>query len=260
MALRSKSHPSDGAEFDAARDSSDGISGDSLLPVVATAPTAPPSPLPKYEDIPAEMTEALRAVVNRYELRSGEPLPTSIAVTSALPGEGVTTMSQSLATLIAQEMGRFVCWVDCGWLTAGADVAASGRPDLLDLLDDQSQIHSAFQTTPELPQLISLSPGPVPENKRNLIVRSPAFERLLQILTEEFDHVVFDLPPVLSNANALAMLRQADASLFVVRHRATTVAQVQRAMESTQPTPNLGVVLNRFRSSIPRRLRRLLDG
>ncbi len=234
---------------------------DSHLPAVpAGAPSPPASPLPRYDDIPSEITEALRSIVNRHELRSGEPLPNSIAVTSALPGEGVTTVSQSLASLIAQEMGRFVCWVDCGWLTPGGDAVVTGRPDLLDLLDDHSQIHSAFQIAADLPQLISLSPGPVPENKRNLIVRSPGFERLLKILTEEFDHVVFDLPPVLSNANALAMLRQADASIFVVRHRSTTIAQVERAIESTQPTPNLGVVLNRYRSSIPRRLRRLLDG
>lgn len=228
-----------------------------LLPAVVHAPV---SPLPRYDEIAPELGEALRGIVNRYELRTGEALPNSIAVTSALAGEGVTTVSQSLATLIAQEMGLFVCWVDCSWLTARPDQPSDGRPDLLDLLADQSQIHSAFQTSPDLPKLISLSPGPVPESKRNLIVRSPGFEGLLGILADEFDHVIFDLPPILSNANALAILRRADASLIVVRHRATTVSQVQRAIESTQPTTNLGVVLNRFRPSIPQRFVRLLGG
>jgi polysaccharide biosynthesis transport protein len=217
------------------------------------------SPMPRYDDLPWEITESLRTIVNRYELRTADSLPTSIAVTSALAGEGVTTMSQALATLIAQEMGRFVCWVDCGWLTGRTGASVAGQPDLLDLLDDLAQIHSAFQTAPDLPGLISLAPGPVPESKRNLIVRSPAFERLLRVLTQEFDHVVFDLPPVLSSANSLAMLRQADASLFVVRHRSTTVAQLRRAIDSTQPTPNLGIVINRYRTSIPARVRRLLD-
>jgi protein-tyrosine kinase len=215
----------------------------------------------RYDEIPAEMAEGLRGIVNRYELRAGERLPKSIAVTSPLPGEGVTTVSQALSVMIAQEMGNFVCWVDCAWLTPdGVRDQQSGRPNLVDLLADQSRIISAFQASPDLPQLMSLTPGPVPESKRNMIVRSPEFERLLAVLADEFDHVVFDLPPVLTSANGLALLRRADASLLVVRHRSTTLAQVQRAIEATEPTPNLGTVLNRYRTSIPVRLRRLLGG
>ena len=92
-----------------------------------------------------------------------------------------------------------------------------------------------------------------------MIVRSPEFERLLSILAEEFDHVVFDIPPVLATANGLALLRQADASLLVVRHRATMLQQVKRALELTQPVPNLAVVLNRYRTRVPSVFRRLLE-
>jgi Mrp family chromosome partitioning ATPase len=163
--------------------------------------------------------------------------------------------------MLAQEMGQFVCWVDCSWLDASSNgERQSGRPNLLEILADQSRILTAFQASPELPQLMSLSPGPVPEAKRNVIVRSPEFERLLAILADEFDHVVFDIPPVLDNPNGLALLRRADASLLVVRHRSTTVDQVERAVEAMHPTPNLGVVLNRYHTSIPSRLRRLLHG
>ena len=213
----------------------------------------------RYDDIPLELGEAIRTIVNRYELRHAERLPTTIAVTSALHGEGVTTVSQALSTLLAQETGQYVCWVDCSWLAPdqGQDVP-TGRPGLLEILADRAKILSAFQTAPDLPQLMSLSPGPVPESKRNMIARSPEFDRLLDVLTSEFDHVVFDIPPVLANANGLALVRRSDASLFVVRHRSTSVRQFRRALDATEPTPNLGVVLNRFRTSIPRRLRSLL--
>ena len=231
------------------------------LPAVPTPADPIPYPLLRYDDIPEGLAEALRGIINRYELRTGTSLPNTVAVTSPLPAEGVTIVSQCLATMIAQEMGSFVCWVDCGWLTANPKSEASEhRPDLLDILADHSRIHSAFQVSPELPRLMSLAPGPVPDSKRNLIVRSPAFEQLLEVLAQEFDHVIFDVPPVLANANGLALLRQANASLIVVRHRSTTLAQVKRAVDATQPTPNLGVVLNRYRSSIPTRLARLLGG
>jgi protein-tyrosine kinase len=230
------------------------------LPAVAVEPETDSSIL-RYRDIPPELADAVREIINRYELRTRERVPKSIAVTSAMRGEGVTTVSQALATLIAQEIGSFVCWVDCQWLAGEADPARpSDRPNLLEILADQSQIMSAFRSSPELPQLVTLSPGPVPESKRNIIVRSPEFEHLLGVLAEEFDHVVFDIPPVLANANALALLRRADASVLVVRHRATLLHHVQRALDVTQPVPNLAVLLNRYRTRIPGFIRRLLRG
>ncbi len=216
------------------------------------------SPVLPYDEIPIEFAEALRAIINRRELRAGSPLPKTIAVTSALAGEGATTASQAMATLIAQEMNKFVCWVDCSWLSADAVQASPDRPSLIDILADQSRVDEAFQSPSGLPNLLSLCPGPVPDSRRNMIVRSPEFDRLLDVLTDEFDHIIFDLPPVLSNANALALIRRADASLLVARHRSTTLAQVERAIEAMHPTPNLGVLVNQFRSSIPYRLRRLL--
>jgi len=251
--------PAESSSFRADDDTSQRES-DTMLPAVSPIPKAYTSaPLLRYDNIPNELAEALRSIINRYELRGGEPLPKSIAVTSSLPGEGVTTVSQALSTMIAQEMKEFVCWVDCGWLKPNSDANVdNGRPDLLSILADQSRVLSAFHTSPDLPNLMSLAPGPVPESKRNLIVRSPEFERLLGILADEFDHVVFDLPPVLTSANGLALLRQADVSLMVVRHRSTSIVQVQRALQATQPTPNLGVVLNQYRTSIPAIIRPLL--
>jgi len=227
------------------------------LPATVGEPLPPP--LTPYDEIPGPLAEALRRIVNRHELRRDEHLPTSISVTAALRGEGTTTVSQALSTLIAQEMGRYVCWVDCSWLTGDHPVAEpDGRPGLIEILADRSKVLSAFQAVPDLPQLITLSPGYVDESKRNMIARSPEFDQLLDVLTAEFDHVIFDIPPVLQNANGLALVRRSDASLLVVRQRSTSIAQFEQALDATLPTPNLGVVLNRYRTSIPRRMRRLL--
>ena len=217
-------------------------------------------PMLMYDEIPSGLAEGLRRIVNRHELRRDEHLPTSISVTAALRGEGTTTVSQALSTLIAQEMGRYVCWVDCSWLAGDRPAEApDGRPGLIEILADRSKVLSAFQAVPGLPQLITLRPGYVEDSKRNMIARSPEFDQLLDVLTAEFDHVIFDIPPVLQNANGLALVRRSDASLLVTRQRSTSIAQFEQALDATLPTPNLGVVLNQYRTSIPRRLRRLLN-
>jgi septum formation inhibitor-activating ATPase MinD len=131
-------------------------------------------------------------------------------------------------------------------------------PDLIDILQDHSRLSSAFTSSEQLPQLVCLAPGAVPDESRNQIVRSPELQELLQILSEEFDHLVFDVPPVLGHANSLTLLRWADASLLVVKHRGTTVSEVRRSLETMDPTPNLGVVLNQYRTRIPAGVRRLL--
>lgn len=234
--------------------------GSDRLPEVSerNAGHPPRDGMPRYDQIPHQLAETLRSVVNRHELRAGEPLPRSIAVAAAQLGEGVTTISQALATIIAEEMDKFVCWVDCSWMAEDDVDPDDDRTNLADILADHSRIHSALYSSNELPRLVRLSPGPMPDASRNRVARSPEFERLLEILTDEFDHVIFDLPPLLTNASALSLLRRADTALLVVRHRSTSIAHVERAMASMEATPNLAVVLNRFDTRIPTRLRRLL--
>lgn len=211
----------------------------------------------RYDDIPTELAEAIRSVLNRNELRAGS-LPKAIVVASAVKGEGVTTVSQALATILAQETGQFVCWVDCSWLADDAGTPSPDRPNLIDMLADNSRLGGAFQASPELPSLVSLSPGPVPAADRNKIARSPEFEDLLEVLRLEFDHVIFDVPPLLAYANSLAIVRLADASLLVVRHRVSSRSQIRRAVEAMEPTSNIGVILNQYRTRIPSGIRRLL--
>lgn len=213
----------------------------------------------RHTELPPQLAEALRAIVNRYELREQAPLPSTIAVTAALSGEGVTTISQALATIIAHEMDSLVCWVDCSWLsTAPPPPYTVNRPSLVDILEEPSSIMSALQSSPECPRLMCLTVGPIAAARRNTIVRSAEFQQLLSGLGQEFDHVILDVPPVVAHSSGLALLQRSDASLLVVRHRSTTTSQFRAVVEATQPTPNLGVVLNRFRTRIPGFIRHML--
>ncbi len=204
------------------------------------------------------MLDAVRNMVNRYELSSGKELPTAIAVTSALPGEGVTTVSQALATLLAHEFGAFVCWIDCQWLSHDDIEQPDGPVGLIDVISGESDVLSALRSSSELPELMSLHAGHVPANKRHMIVRSAEFERLTSVLVSEFDHVIFDIPPVLTSADGLAILRRCDAHVFVVKHHSTSTTQVREALAATAPTTSLGVVLNHYQTKVPARIRRLL--
>ena len=81
---------------------------------------------------------------------------------------------------------------------------------------------------------------------------------MLDELEARFDHVLLDLPPVLASSDAMNLSQLADAYVLVVRQGATAESQVEAALEELQGGESLGVILNRFDSHIPTRLRRLV--
>ena len=81
---------------------------------------------------------------------------------------------------------------------------------------------------------------------------------VLDELEQRFDHLLLDLPPVLATSEAMNLSQFADSYVLVVRQGATTEGQVEAALEEMQGGDVLGVILNRFDSNIPRRIRRLV--
>ena len=58
--------------------------------------------------------------------------------------------------------------------------------------------------------------------------------------------VIFDLPPVFANDDAILAAEKLDGVLLVVEQGVTTKKQLQGAMQLIHPTPLLGTVFNRF--------------
>lgn len=247
-----------------------------------------------YDAIPFDLAESIRVILNRDGWGGRSALPTTLAVTSSLAGEGVTTISQALAAIIAEELDLRVCWFDLA-STADPDEpashpgdtdenrdngdggghddvdddvddgpvdharAADERPGLIDILAERARVDDAFLRSRNNPRLVVLSPGSVPVERRNQVIRSVELEELLGRLASEFDHVVLDVPPILSHANASALIRLADAGVLVVDHRSVSISEVRRSVDAMAPTPNLAVVINRHRPYTPRAIRRLMD-
>ena len=214
----------------------------------------------QYHEIPFQLSSPIRTFLNRYELSTGTALPRSITVTSAVAGEGTTMVSQALSTVIAVEQVRTLCWFDCSWLAAGPSARAEqdARPNLVDMFRDQSSLLDAMKQSREIPQLTALRPGPVPTEHRHRIAFSREFEELVMFLEEQFEHVVFDVPPLLDGGEGLPLLRHSDGYVLVVKQRSTTHAQVRKAIEMAAPTPNVGVFLTNYTTKTPAAIQRLI--
>lgn len=171
----------------------------------------------------------------------------AIAVTSPGNGEGKTLTAINLAISLAKEMDQTVLLVDADLRQPSVHTyfglhPLSGLSDYLTTNTplDQMLIH------PGINGLVILSGGKPLKNSSELL-GSAKMAELVQELKSRYPSriVVFDLPPVLTAADALAFSPYVDAALLVVEEGSTHRDDVVRATEMLASTRLLGTVLNK---------------
>jgi capsular exopolysaccharide synthesis family protein len=153
-------------------------------------------------------------------------------VTSAVPGEGKTTVAVDLAHAIALS-GRRVVLVelDLRRPTFAQHFPLSGGEGVTTaLLGRRSAVELLQQPLRDAPDLWVLPAGPLPPNPAELL-ESAALDALLKELADEDVTLVLDAPPLVPVADAQVLLRQShvDTALVVGRIDLTTRDQIRRA-------------------------------
>ena len=190
----------------------------------------------------SEMVRNLRSVLTRARIF---PVPKVILVTSAIPGEGKTTLSMNLAASFVQQ-GKTVLLLEADMRRPAirTSMGLPGRSGLSLLLAGESQENVIF-AHPQMPGLFLLPEGTVPLFPSELL-ESDRMRDLLKDLREDFDVIVIDAPPVLPVADARVLCEMADVTIQMARFGVTTKTALRRAHElltaySKRP---VGVVLN----------------
>lgn len=206
--------------------------------------------------IPENTRVQLQYLSTRLELNGG--MPSSIAITSALPGEGVTYIAQALAAVLSQDLGRRICLIDANWSSAEPSFEVDG-PGLAGVMLDTAALDDQIQAT-RYGNLSLIGAGELTAADRSRLSISERMAKVLVRLQGRFDHVLVDLPAVSASTSALTITSVCDAALLVTRQRATRPDQIEAAIEDLHPTRVLGIILNDYRLRMPSFLeRRLLD-
>jgi capsular exopolysaccharide synthesis family protein len=172
------------------------------------------------------IAECLRAVrTNLLFMSPDKPLKT-ILVTSAGPQEGKTTTATSLAITMAGS-GNRVLLVDADMRRPRLHRIFGGATStgLSSLILGEGRLQDAIRAT-DIPRLSILPCGPVPPNPAELL-HTASFKRLLAEMSELFDRVIVDSPPVGVVADAAVMSTHVDGSLLVLKagHTSRDVAR-----------------------------------
>lgn len=200
--------------------------------------------------LPLNLIHSLRHMVTK--LNRGQQMPAKLAVVSALRQEGVSFVTQALATLMAHDLSRRICLIELNWWWPSAPMRewASHHPGLLPLLHGEMTWEAAVVQTNH-PQLSILPAGAIPAAQRPVLARSYALQGMIAELSKEFDHLIFDVPAILTTSDAIPLASLADACCVVVQQGISSRATVKRALQEIDHLPMLGVVMNRVQVATP---------
>lgn len=172
-----------------------------------------------------------------------------IGVSSALSGEGKSLSAVNLAYTMAQLKKRVIL-IDCDMRkpTLAEKLRLKKAPGLSNFLSGQCKLEHVLQNSGILSEETPfhvISAGQNPPNPVELL-SSVRMAGLLTVLRKNYDYVILDLPPVGEVSDALAVAKETDGMLLVVRQNyctrpvlADTVCQFEFLN-----TKILGVVVN----------------
>jgi protein-tyrosine kinase len=189
----------------------------------------------------AEQFRTLRA---RLEALATERPVRTIAVTSAMPGEGKTTAALNLAVVTAMSVGRRVLLVDCDLRRPKIHAALGLRPEagLAEVLTDVASVDQAIIKV-DGTNLEVLPVRTAPPNPSELL-GSERMRALVEQLARSYDQVIFDVPPTLALPDAKTVSELTDGLVFVVRADRTPREDVVAALDVLDRRRVLGLVLN----------------
>jgi capsular exopolysaccharide synthesis family protein len=197
------------------------------------------------QDPTSLVAEDFRQLQTNLRFATLSKQPVTIVVSSAVSGEGKSTIAINLATVLA-ESGQKVLLIDADLRRPRVAEYAQveGSVGLTDVLVGQQTLAEAVQPLADSGVTV-LTSGPMPPNPGELL-GSPAMSELLRAASEEFATVVVDTAPVLAVADAAMMTNKADGLVLVTRNRKTTTTSLEKCLAQLESAGvNLfGVVLN----------------
>lgn len=201
------------------------------------------------DESPFAMQEAYKTIRTNLQFALSTSNNKCIVVSSALPSEGKSTTCVNLALTMAQT-GANVLIID-------ADMRKPSTHKILSLKNKVglSSVVGGFCKVGEgirydvHSNLDVMTAGPTPPNPSELL-GSDNMNKLITGMSEVYDYIFIDTPPINIVSDALIVAQQAAGIVLVARSHQTTHDELSRAISSVEFANKkiLGIVVNGVRS------------
>lgn len=189
---------------------------------------------PKMEGF---LQESFRIIRNKVEYNAHEYKNKTYLVTSALAGEGKSTVAVNLALSLAQA-GKRVALLDCD-LRHPSDRNILGLEEgsgLGEILNRKAKFQDCLMTGPRMGlgsdmKLLFLPGGAILDDGSDLL-GTPRMQMIIKKMEEWADYVILDSAPAGLITDSVVLAQYADAAIFVARKDFAKVDIILDAMEN----------------------------
>ncbi len=193
------------------------------------------------------VAEAFRSLRANLEFSGiSRPLHT-IMLTSAVPGEGKSTVAANLAAIIAQS-GKRITLVDADLRRPSIHrfFELTNRTGLTDIFRGRMTVSEVVHTLDDDPNISVITTGSLPPNPTELL-GSTKMDEILTELKETQDIVIVDCTPTIV-ADAQFLAAKVDGVLLIVRPGQTHQDEIRASIQQLRHAGAnvLGVVFNRI--------------
>lgn len=181
--------------------------------------------------------------------------PRVILVTSAVPEEGKSFVASNLAVTIAQSVDNHVLLVDCDLRLPSIHSIfgfPAGLNGLGNFLNGECDLSSVFYPTKV--EKLSIIPGGSENENPCELLSSSAMELVIEeVKNRYFDrYILIDSPPPIITPETIAIAKNVDAVILVVRNEKTQRGMVKEVVDAIGKDQISGVIANRFDVRLPK--------
>jgi capsular exopolysaccharide synthesis family protein len=194
-----------------------------------------------------EYSEAIRTLRTGIMLDSTDRPHKIVLVTSSVSGEGKSTVALNLAASFAKSGRVLIIDADMRRPSIGTLLGMPRYDAGLSELITKAAVFKACLARTVVPNLHVIRTGFIPADPLQLLAHR-RMTKTLRVLSQYYDHIVIDSPPILPVSDAAVLSKYADAVVFVAKADDTPVPQIENGINllrrvNAQIT---GIVLNRL--------------
>ncbi|HSH93531.1 MAG TPA: polysaccharide biosynthesis tyrosine autokinase, partial [Roseimicrobium sp.] len=197
-------------------------------------------------------SEAIRGVRSAVMFGGNEGSKQVLLVTSAVPGDGKTTFTVNFAATLANA-GNRVLLVDADLRRGNVHnyFQHQREPGITEVLSGELHWHDVVRATP-IKTLQVITSGQLPPNPGELLI-SPVMRQFIEEARGEYDHILFDCPPLTAIDDTFCLLSSSDGLMFVVKAGQTSMRFAKNALDAVRQrgAKILGIVLNGITTDHP---------
>lgn len=204
-----------------------------------------------HNDPKSPISEGIRTIRTNLQFSNVDGNLKKIMITSSMPGEGKSFTSANLATAFAQD-GNKVLIVDCDMRKGRVHkiFEISNNKGLSNLLiDNIEKNYKKYIQKTKIENLSVLPSGTIPPNPSELL-NSEANKKLISILEEQYDYIIFDCVPINGLPDSLIMTNLVDKSIIVCASNVTPTELLQKTKTSLKNVDSdiAGIIVNKTKT------------